>query len=54
MVPRSNELCDVEGGQLGVRRLSFASEHMPDCYQLHRHIFMRKRTVSQRYTRERT
>jgi SAM-dependent methyltransferase len=46
MYPWSNEPCYMEDSQLAVRFLSFAGKHMPDYFQLHWHIFMRKRTSS--------
>jgi SAM-dependent methyltransferase len=39
----SNEPCYMEDNPLAVRLLSFLGKHAPDRFQLHWHIFMRKR-----------
>jgi SAM-dependent methyltransferase len=46
MFPWSNEPCYMEDNPLAVRLLSFAGKHMPNYFQLHWHIFMRKRMVN--------
>jgi SAM-dependent methyltransferase len=43
MFPWSNEPCYMEDNQIAVRLLSFAGKHMPDYFQLHWHIFLRRR-----------
>jgi len=45
MFPWSNEPCYMEDSQLAVRLLSFAGKHMPDYFQTHWHIFLRKRSA---------
>jgi SAM-dependent methyltransferase len=43
MFPWSNEPCYMEDNEFAVRLLSFIGKYAPDYFQLHWHIFMRKR-----------